>query len=75
MTDPCEVCGDRGIVYDVTERRMVPCGGIECTVKPKPGSLLAYCHRHGHSWDLDFDPPECSCEFDLICLDVGKSPR
>lgn len=33
-TADCRVCGDSGLTYDTVERRLVPCGGIACTVLP-----------------------------------------
>ncbi len=30
---PCDVCNGTGLAYDSAEGRMVPCGGICCTVK------------------------------------------
>lgn len=65
-TGDCSVCDGRGIVYDRDEERMVPCGGLECTVSP--GSLIAICHTHGLVWDIDFDPPQCDCEYDLLIV-------
>lgn len=31
---PCPVCNNTGLTFDEIEQRTVPCGGIQCTVKP-----------------------------------------
>ncbi len=30
-------------------------------------TLLAICDTHG-TWDIDYDPPKCGCEYDLMVI-------
>lgn len=37
-------------------------------------TLLALCHDHHHSWDIDMDPPLCHCEYELMVIEEVELP-
>lgn len=39
--------------------------------------LLVICHTHDLSWDMDMDPPQCSClseDLDLLVIEEQELP-
>jgi hypothetical protein len=37
-------------------------------------TILALCPTHKLSWDIDFDPPECDCEYDIMVIEQPELP-
>ena len=37
-------------------------------------TILAVCHTHDLSWNVDMDPPQCGCEYELMVIEEMELP-